>query len=325
MKKIVFPLLSLALTLLVIATGMEIYARTVADTGMQFDFEMWKYARDVKQVAENSDIGHEHRPGATAHLMGVDVSINSKKLRDFEYSYEPEPGVSRILMLGDSLLFGWGVAFEETWSKRLELAFAADRITAEVINTGVGNYNTIQEVEYFLIEGYRYRPNVVVLNYFINDAEPVPVYSSLNMFKKFSYAYVYFKGRLDILSRQMSRNKDWASYYLGLYDEANGGWKAARHRIDRLAAYCRENGIELLIVHHPELRNLKSYRFGKVEALIREAAESNGAEYIDLTATLAREDESSLWVTRPDPHPNGRANEIIAAVLYPKLRALLDH
>ena len=77
-------------------------------------------------------------------------------------------------MLGDSLTVGWGVNAEATFSKRLESLLNGNGTHAEVINAGAGNWNTIQEVQYFLTKGYKYRPDIIVLNYFLNDAEPVP-------------------------------------------------------------------------------------------------------------------------------------------------------
>src|SRR5262249_49115553 len=78
------------------------------------------------------------------------------------------------LMLGDSFTEGWGVPFGKTFSKRVERLYASRGIRAEVINAGVGNYNTVMEVNYFLSEGYKYQPDIVVLNYIPNDAEPMP-------------------------------------------------------------------------------------------------------------------------------------------------------
>jgi hypothetical protein len=36
--------------------------------------------------------------------------------------------------------------------------YADHGVDAEVINAGIGNYNTIQELEYFLTEGHKYHP-----------------------------------------------------------------------------------------------------------------------------------------------------------------------
>jgi hypothetical protein len=170
-----------ALVLLVFsffAAGLlaELASRWVLDSGMNFDLEMWKYAKDIKRVSANPEIAHEHTPGTSGFFMGVPVAINSLGLRDREYSLKKPPGSVRVLMLGDSLTFGWGVKVENTPTKILEEMLNRDGSgrTYEIINSGVGNYNTRMEVAYFLDRGHLLKPDVVVLNYFINDAEPTP-------------------------------------------------------------------------------------------------------------------------------------------------------
>src|SRR3981081_744447 len=108
-----------------VAMGIGLFVRVAVGDGMQYDLEMWKYARDVKQIATNPMIGHEHRPSSQARLMGVDVTINSKGLREREIPYERTPSTLRILMLGDSFTEGWGVPVDQTFSKRIERLLAA--------------------------------------------------------------------------------------------------------------------------------------------------------------------------------------------------------
>ena len=109
-RRRVFDALGIILSLSAIVLVIEIYARVIADDGMQFDLEMWKYARDVKQLSADPLLAHEHAPNRVAVLMGVDFQTNSKGLRDREFSYDRQPGTLRILMLGNSLTVGWGVA-----------------------------------------------------------------------------------------------------------------------------------------------------------------------------------------------------------------------
>lgn len=175
--RILGAVLSLAFAVVIAGALAEIFSRTVVDDGMHFDLEMWKYAKDIKKEADIAALGHEHRPGTSGQYMGVPVVINALGLRDKEYAVAKPPGTVRVLMLGDSLTFGWGVRIEDTPSKMVERKLnegaAAPRF--EVINAGVGNYNTVQEVTYFLNKGQNLNPDVVVLNYFINDAEPTPL------------------------------------------------------------------------------------------------------------------------------------------------------
>ena len=101
-----------------------------------------------------------------------DFGIESSRLRS-------RTGVYRVMMLGDSTTFGWGVKEEDTAAKFLERKLNADLPAGynrvEVMNTGVGNYDTVQEVTYYETFGWKYHPDLVVLVFFINDPEPVPI------------------------------------------------------------------------------------------------------------------------------------------------------
>jgi GDSL-like Lipase/Acylhydrolase family len=259
-----FGALTVVLCIAVLWGAAEGFVRFVIDDGMQFDLEMWKYARDIKIVSPDPLIGHQHGANRKAHLMGVDLATNSHGLRDYEYRYERTPDTPRIVMLGDSFTEGWGVAFADTFSKQVERLFAQGGINAEVINTGVGNWNTVDEVEYFLTEGYKYRPDVVVLNFFVNDAEPVPSDKPPGFLMRHCYSCVFLTGRIDTLLRQISHRRDWAEYYLGLFGHGKArGWLDAKAYLRRLADYCKSHGIRLLVASLPELHDVKHYRFGE--------------------------------------------------------------
>jgi lysophospholipase L1-like esterase len=298
-------------------------ARYVLDDGMNFDLEMWKYARDIKRVSDNPEIAHEHIPGTSGTYMGVPVTINSAGLRDREYPQQKPPGMTRILMLGDSVTFGWGVKIEETPSKLLEdllnSGLASPRY--EVINSGVGNYNTAMEVAYFLDRGQALRPDIVVLNYFINDAEPTPARKNSSLFEH-SYAAVMALGAFDSLARTYFGRADWKTYYRDLYRDDAPAWAKTKDAVARLVTHCRENNIRLLIAVYPELHVLKDYPFGDVTRAIENTAEKGGAEFIDLLPAVADKEPESLWVSPTDAHPNIIANREYAAAIAAKLKEL---
>jgi lysophospholipase L1-like esterase len=327
-RRLLFGLLAVLGWVALVAGGIESYVRFVADDGMQYDLEMWKYGRDLKRPAGEPSLGHEHVPGRRATLMGVDFAINSHGLRDRELGYERVPGRLRILMLGDSLTVGWGVRMEDTFAKRLERMFAeVERereekgVAAEVINAGVGNYNTIQEVQYFLTKGFRYRPDIVVLNHFVNDAEPVPVSHAASAAERMCFSCNFIAGRLDTLARKFSGGQSWVEYYLELYDQGRSrGWLDAADHIRKLADYCRAEGIRLVIVSLPELHDVQTYRFQEITDLVHRAADANGAAFADMLPYLKERASPGLWVSPPDPHPNTLAHQLIAAGLFETLR-----
>jgi hypothetical protein len=63
----------------------------------------------------------------TSNRTGYDIEyrINSKGLRDEETTYEKPEGSFRIVLLGDSRTFGFGVPIEKHFSTLLEGYFGA--------------------------------------------------------------------------------------------------------------------------------------------------------------------------------------------------------
>jgi lysophospholipase L1-like esterase len=323
-RKIVSNLLATLIGVAIAVLCMEVAVRAFLDDGKQFDLEMWKYALEVKGVSSDPLIGHYHRPNRQAFLMGVQFDTNSKGLRDREFSYEKPPGKLRIMMLGDSFTVGWGAKFDETFPKRIERMYADRGIQAEAINTGVGNYNTIQEVEYYLTEGYKYNPDIVVLNFTFNDAEPVPVSSPPPTILRICYSCIFVEGGIDSVSREFFVKKDWADYYLGLYgdDGQAKGWLDAKAYIAKLAAFTKAHGTKLLIASLPELHDVQHYRLQKITDLVHEAADQNGVPFVDLLPYVQGVPSPELWVTPPDPHPNGLAHKLFADGIYEALEKL---
>jgi len=74
------------------------------------------------------------------------------------------PGRRRLLVLGDSFVWCWGVPMEQCFTERLEV-----RLGAEVVNAGVPAYSTAQELLFYERDLRRYRPDAVVLVVVPND------------------------------------------------------------------------------------------------------------------------------------------------------------
>jgi hypothetical protein len=72
-------------------------------------------------------------------------------------------------MIGDSFTYGAGVNMEETFSAVLEELFRKQNKNIEVINGGVPGYSTLQAYQWLKKELIKYKPDVVILNFYIND------------------------------------------------------------------------------------------------------------------------------------------------------------
>ena len=94
----------------------------------------------------------------------IDIKTNSDNLRDVEHSIDKPPNTYRIVVLGDSMTFGWGVNEEDTWWKILEnkLNTNSKNIKYEIINLGVWMYTYDQQYLRLKEKGLKYQPDLVI-------------------------------------------------------------------------------------------------------------------------------------------------------------------
>ena len=70
----------------------------------------------------------------------------------------------RLVFLGDSLTWGWGVGDDETVSERLE-----ELLDVEAVNMAMNAVGTGQEWLVLEERGFAYEPDVVILNFFVGN------------------------------------------------------------------------------------------------------------------------------------------------------------
>src|SRR2546426_7316948 len=125
-------LASIVVTRVALELGVRLVAAQDADV---YDAE--------KLLRPDTEAGFRlYRPHAASHFSGVDVRINSLGFRDREVVLPKPAEVFRILAVGDSVTFGFGVDLAETYVKQLEgrltpLAGGGRRV--EVVNAGLGD------------------------------------------------------------------------------------------------------------------------------------------------------------------------------------------
>jgi len=116
-------------------------------------------------------LGWAHRPGESGVLrhpdFAVEVTINARGLRDRDYPLERVPGRRRMLVLGDSFAWGFGVAQHEILSERIE----ARHPQWEIVNAGVSGYGTDQQLLWLREHGLAFQPDWVLLLLHPNDVD----------------------------------------------------------------------------------------------------------------------------------------------------------
>src|SRR5690606_5386001 len=82
-----------------------------------------------KLISKSSHPGrvYQFQPDIEAVYLGQPFSTNSFGIRDKEYPIAKEEGLFRIVGLGDSIMFGWGVKAEESYLSLVETRLNSER------------------------------------------------------------------------------------------------------------------------------------------------------------------------------------------------------
>lgn len=140
------------------------------------------------------DLGWFNRPGYRAVLKGPDenesvIAVNSHGLREEEVDYEKPTGKKRVIVLGDSFAWGYGLKAEERLSDLLKEELPG----VQMVNMGVVGYSTDQECVLLEKEGLKYRPGAVLL--LVHDTDIFHNALSANYGKKKPH-FVFENGEL---------------------------------------------------------------------------------------------------------------------------------
>jgi len=282
-----------------------------------YDSEMWRYFATLKQWLPYEQLPFAHIPNRSGVFYGVRIETNAQGFRDREYAREKPAGTKRVAVLGDSLVMGWGVALDDTIPKALEKKLNQNARSYEVMNLGVGNYNSTMEVEFFKRNALSFDPDIAVFVFFVNDPEPVPRLTRAGYHvKRSSYLLAALFSHYVRIRSRFDARFNWKDYYLSLYAPASPHLAANRAAIQDLAALCRARGIELVIVSYPELHQLEDYPLAVATDHIRALAEACGVKFVDLLPHFAHHEPRSLWVSEEDAHGNAKAAEIAAEAIY---------
>ena len=306
--------LSLILSILISIFFLEFFVRFYIDDGLNYEIEMMKYANQLKIISKNKDIGIEHKKNKKGIYMGAELNLNSKGFRS---NGEFKKNSKKILMLGDSMTLGWGA--RAPFPNILNDKF----INYEVINTGIGNTNTIMQIENFFVnfkDEYNYK--IIILNFFINDFEDIKI-NKPNFFQRYSFLYTYVLNNLNTILIKFEINKKWDKFYSDSYKNEEIKEKVFK-KILKLKNYCDQNNIRLIIHNIPELRDLKNYKFENETRIIKEFSNNNDIKFINSHEALINYKESDLWVTKADSHANDKAHKIIAEFVNSKVEEYLD-
>lgn len=168
LRPLLLPILFIALgTIVALAVG-EVAIRLLAANAPASELRgLHSFRPDLPWL-------YELRPGAEGRLSETGDAlyrINEDGFRDARHARPKPDGVFRVVVMGDSISFGYGVEETEAYPQVLE-ALLAERVSEpaiEIVNLGVGGYNAYNEAALLEGVGVGYEPDLVLVQFCIND------------------------------------------------------------------------------------------------------------------------------------------------------------
>lgn len=166
--KLARPVVAFVVTAVVALVVAEACARYAL--GDDFEYGELRDESWTACTRYDAELGWALRSGARVHVAGgpldYRVRTNAAGFRDPERELAKPTGTRRVVVLGDSMAWGWGIAPGERFGDLLDERLGPE---VEVLNLGVPGYGTDQELWVLETVGLAYEPDVVLLGFVLND------------------------------------------------------------------------------------------------------------------------------------------------------------
>ncbi len=328
MKAVIRTAGFLAYTIFATLLLLEIFLRVFDPVGVAYYFETDRYFRAMQP---DETFAYIHAANDTSTYQGVKVITNGEGLRSPAIELPKPAGRRRILLLGDSLVFGWGAPQDSLFASHLQRAFSARGENVDVVAAGTGSWNTRTEFEYLRARGLALEPDYVALVILPNDVLPkrtgtttVPRDSLLAQYRRTGPTHPrwwkslvrvsYFAATVQHIALQPDTRETLAAHY----DESAPSWRDASAALSQMAALTEEAGVPLLAFLY--MTDDDSH----YQAVFRERYESALRALHIPFAILHRSDAPDTRNSYVDRHPNARGHRALFDQIDPHLREFIN-
>ena len=281
-------------------------------------------------LLSNDSVGGDFGPGSLK--FNLNIPRNQDGMRDRDFTITKPENTIRIAAIGDSFTYGWGIEnSNDVYPKVLErkLNNISD-INYEVLNFGLPDSNTEDELLIIKEKALKYDPDVIILGYYINDLENI---DSNNIEEDFYieipyigfilrnsfYLYYFFETRSNYLIEKFILKDPYSKIIQKRFDsEINKNHSKTLFK--ELKTISKKNKMPVLIVSFPAIYKLNDYYLLNANKFINEIADENDFYFVDMFEVYKNYDENELIVSIYDRHPNKFGHELAANEILNELK-----
>jgi lysophospholipase L1-like esterase len=276
--------------------------------------------------------------------MGVEVSVNTLGFRGPETTRAKPAGIRRVLLIGDSTVYGHGVAQEATFASRLNESLGP---MIEVINLGVPGYSTEQSINLLELRGWSLEPDLLVVASLWSDNNFDAFIDKDLLSERSAFEHSAAAGVSRVLQR--SALYRWLDWHLRLGPKAeavkNVGWMLGRQptggfrrvavndygaNLQRLVDLAASAGAQTAFVALANSADLGAPTEGAIawplyREVMTDVALRNGAPLLDVQTVF--EADGAPWgdLFLDEMHPTERGHALIASALQDQLIPWVEH
>ena len=310
-KIIVSILLSILFAIFICETVLRVKHKFIVN----YDIEMWRYAKKLKTKSENLKINHVHKKNSSAILQKVLISTNNYGQRDKYFTNEDLGKYERsFIILGSSVALGWGVEQNETFSSVLNDISKNKKKNWIFVNGGIGNYNTERYVNNFFENWSKLDFTDIIVHFFVNDTE-ISSNKKPNFFVEHTHVGVVIWKLLNSYKSNFKKEK-LKDFYAERYQENYEGFKIAKEELARLKNFCNKKNIRCHLFVMPDIHKLNPYELSFINKKIFKISRELKYNYLDLLPVFENQSEEDIWNDYDDPHPSAYAHKLMADKIF---------
>lgn len=156
----------------------------------------------------------QSRPNSTTTRWGMQVRINSAGYRDQDHAIQKPMGVRRIAVIGDSITYGAGVEFEDTYHQQLgKLLRNTHDAQIEILAFNQGATSTDWARNTYAKVARLYHPDYVILGFCLNDFQDYEQSEEPQTTSALRSVY-------DVLAEVHMRARVWSHLYFLLFERS---------------------------------------------------------------------------------------------------------